>query len=412
MGLHGMILLPLHYPMDNNKSTEPKASQPLAEQAVDFERVFRSAPDPYLLISPDLTMLSASDSFLKVATRSYEHIAGKYIFETFPQNPNDTNGTGVANVRNAIETVFATGKMHSMPEQKYDVQMPGTDKFAVKYWLPTHHPVLDNDGRVIYVLQRPIDITDEVINREKIKELETEKEQLIVEQFSWMMSHDLREPLRKISIYLDMLDKEPSVAHDAVIKKYEGYVRDGVKKMNNLLNDVQQFAQLWKAPDTSIQVDLNKTIEWVKQALSTQIAATEAVIVADKLPEVLSHPHHMQVLFKNLVENALKFRRKDVTPKVEIGVRKRHRQWVFYVKDNGVGISPAYHKKIFTMLQRLHMGYEGTGIGLATCKKIVEMNGGKMHVQSTLGKGSTFFFTLPCRKQHGQLHPDICPEED
>jgi signal transduction histidine kinase len=398
--------------MDDSKGTDLKTSEQSPERAVDFERVFRSAPDPYLLISPDLTLLSASDAYLKAAMSTYEHIVGKNIFEAFPGNPNDPIGTGVANVKNAIETVLATGKMHRMPEQKYDVPIAGTDKFAVKYWSPTHHPVLDNEGRVLYVLQRPVDVTEEVINREKIKELEGEKEQLIVEQFSWMVSHDLREPLRKISIYLDMLDNEPSQARNTIIKKYEGYVRDGVKKMNSLLNEVQRFAQLWKAQDTSIQVDLNKTIDWVKQELAPQIATAKAVIIPEKLPEVLSHPHHMQMLFKNLVENALKFRRKDVIPTVEIGVRKKRQHWVFYVKDNGIGIPPAYHKKIFKMLQRLHMDYEGSGIGLATCKKIVEMNGGKMHVQSIPGEGSTFFFTLPCKKWNGLPHPADCPEDD
>ncbi|MGE4496988.1 MAG: ATP-binding protein [Deferribacterales bacterium] len=229
---------------------------------------------------------------------------------------------------------------------------------------------------------------------ERTSELERSNEEL--EQFAYIASHDLQEPLRMISSYTQLLAKRYKDKLDGDAAEFINYAVDGANRMQVLINDLLSYSRVGTKGGEFTHVDLNGVLDAVKANLKGVIEESGAVIKYSKLPTIWADNSQMIQLFQNLIGNAVKFSREGVKPEIEITSKKEGNLFRFMVKDNGIGIDKKYLDRIFVIFQRLHTKEEfpGTGIGLAICKKIVERHGGEISVESAEGKGSDFIFTL------------------
>ena len=228
---------------------------------------------------------------------------------------------------------------------------------------------------------------------EKNRQLEISNNDL--EQFAYVASHDLREPLRMIGSYTSLLISRYNLDNPE-INEFAGFIQEGVGRMQILINDLLAYSRVGRSDIDFQQVDVSQMLAEAKEALHAEIEATNANITAPKLPVIDGVASLISNLFQNLIGNAIKFRKPDVAPQIHIDFTSTEDEWKFSVKDNGLGIPKEYQSRIFIIFQRLHTRdkYDGTGIGLAICKKIVEFHGGKIWVESEPGQGSTFYFTI------------------
>ncbi|MCZ6535446.1 MAG: GAF domain-containing protein, partial [Chloroflexi bacterium] len=220
-----------------------------------------------------------------------------------------------------------------------------------------------------------------------------------LEQFAYVASHDLQEPLRMISSYSGLLSQRYKDKLDTDAADFLGYITDGASRMQRLIQDLLAYSRAGSEDSDLVLVDCEEVLARVGSNLRLTIQESNAEVSHDPLPSVHGNFTQLCQLFQNLIGNAVKFRG-DQPPQIHVGVESQGDHWLFSVRDNGIGISLQYKERIFTIFQRLHTKeeYPGTGIGLAICKKIVEKHGGNIYVESETGKGSTFYFTLP-RKQ-------------
>jgi two-component system, sensor histidine kinase len=219
-----------------------------------------------------------------------------------------------------------------------------------------------------------------------------------LEQFAYVASHDLQEPLRTITNFARLLEEREKDELDATSKKYMNYVVNAAERLKRLIRDLLLFSRIGKQQELE-QIDVREVLNEIVMDMSLFIQENNAEVRIQQMPLLkLSNKVEIKLLLQNLISNAIKYRRPDVLPVVEIWSEKRDDNgWLFCVGDNGIGIDPSFKEKIFIIFQRLHSEneYSGTGIGLATCKKIVELNGGTIWVESKPEGGSIFYFTLP-----------------
>lgn len=241
------------------------------------------------------------------------------------------------------------------------------------------------------------DVTEKLKAEERQKKYteELKSSNTELERFAYVASHDLQEPLRMISSFLNLLEEEFGEKLDNTAKEYIHYAVDGSQRMKVLVNDLLLYSRVGTNKEEFAEVDLNEVMEYVLRILNEEISKRQAVVRMQKLPVVLANKTLISQLFFNLVGNALKYHG-DKRPEIDIGFTEEPGQYVFYVKDHGIGIDPKFFDKIFIIFQRLHTkaDYPGTGIGLAICKKIIEVHKGEIWVESGEGKGSTFYFTI------------------
>ncbi|HEV8322195.1 MAG TPA: ATP-binding protein [Myxococcota bacterium] len=217
-----------------------------------------------------------------------------------------------------------------------------------------------------------------------------------LEQFAYVASHDLQEPLRMVSSYVALLAKRYKAQLDGDADKWIGYAVEGAKRMHNLINDLLAFSRAGRTDEELRPVDAGAALAAALANLQATLTESSAKVTFDALPAVRGFGSQLVQLFQNLVDNAVKYRREGVTPEVHVSAERRGGEWAFAVRDNGLGIEPRYHERIFRIFQRLHERgrYDGSGIGLAIAKRIVEHHHGKIWVESEPGRGSTFWFTV------------------
>ena len=226
--------------------------------------------------------------------------------------------------------------------------------------------------------------------------VELERSNRELEQFAYIASHDLQEPLRMITSYLELLQRRYAGRLDEDADEFIGYAVDGAKRMRALVSSLLVYSRLDSASTTSRPVDLSATLEQALQPLRLLIDDTDARVTHAELPIVIGDAAQLAQLFQNLVENAIKFRA-AAPPEIHVSAARERGFWRVSVRDNGIGFDPAQAERIFGVFRRLHRygQYPGTGIGLAICKRIVERHGGTISAASTPGAGATFTFTLP-----------------
>jgi light-regulated signal transduction histidine kinase (bacteriophytochrome) len=217
-----------------------------------------------------------------------------------------------------------------------------------------------------------------------------------LQHFAYTASHDLKEPLRMISSYSTLLQRKYQGQLDTDADTYIGFVTDGAKRMNTLINDLLEYSRAGELLEESlVPVDTNAVINNVLANLKVTVAEARAKVTVGKLPKVVYDPVRLGQVFQNLIANAIKYHG-ERRPEIEISASQDGAETIFSVKDNGIGMAPKDVEEIFGVFKRLHgKEYEGTGIGLATVKRIVERQGGRIWAESTLGVGSTFYFTVP-----------------
>lgn len=218
-----------------------------------------------------------------------------------------------------------------------------------------------------------------------------------LEQFAYVVSHDLQQPLQSVTGFVRLLQMKYEDSLDDVAQDYLNRIHETGSRMQRLVQDLLTYAQVGRQEQEPQSVDCNQILRQVLENLQEAIDKKRATFTWDSLPVVQGNESQLIQLFQNLISNGIKFVPDDVAPQIHIAVMQQKDYWQIGIQDNGIGIKPENCEQIFEIFQRLHTGskYSGTGIGLATCKKIVEQHQGHIWVKSQLGEGTTFFFTLP-----------------
>jgi len=250
------------------------------------------------------------------------------------------------------------------------------------------NPIETSEG--VFTLASINDITERKRNEDELRRSNAE-----LEQFAYIASHDLQEPLRMVASYTELLGQRYRGQLDDKADRYIFYAVDGAKRMQRLVADLLAYSRVGSQAKPMVAVDMAAVLSGCLHVLDEPIRSSGAVIEAAALPSVLADEGQVRQLLQNLIGNALKFRG-DAPPRIDIAARREADHWVFAVADNGIGIDMQYGDRIFEMFQRLHERgkYEGSGIGLAIAKRIVERHGGRIWLESRLGAGATFYFTL------------------
>jgi signal transduction histidine kinase len=281
-------------------------------------------------------------------------------------------------------------------------RLKGYDSGAVDYLpVPIVPELLRAKVRVfadLYRKTRQLNLMNRMLEQrieERTSELRRSNEDL--QQFAYVASHDLQEPLRMISSFVQLLAKRYENKLDQDAKDFIGFAVNGARRMHDLINDLLAYSRVDTAGTDFVSVDTRQTMARALDNLRLAIRESGAVVTQGHLPMVRCDEIQIVQVLQNLVANAIKFRRNGVAPEIHIEAAQQASEWRFAVRDNGIGIEQPYAERIFQVFQRLHARneYPGTGIGLAICKKIVERHRGRIWVESTVGTGSTFYFTLP-----------------
>lgn len=266
------------------------------------------------------------------------------------------------------------------------------------------YPILDSKGNVVQMIEYSQDITErkltEVELRHALAEIERSNKEL--EHFAYIVSHDLQEPLRMISSYVQLIAKRYKGKLDSDADEFIHFTVDGATRMQGMINDMLAYSRVGTRGKDFQQTDLSDSFANALINLKTAIEESEALVTNDPLPTIMADGIQLVQLFQNLIANAIKFHDKE-RPRIHVSAEKKEDEWIFSVKDNGIGIPTEQVDRIFLLFQRLHSTneYAGTGIGLAVCKKIVERHKGRIWVESELGKGSIFKFTIPANLTKG-----------
>jgi PAS domain S-box-containing protein len=264
-----------------------------------------------------------------------------------------------------------------------------------RWHLTRAHAMRDGDGRIVMWIGSSTEIQEQ---KEKEEALRLANDDL--QQFAYSASHDLREPIRNVAVYSELVANRYQNVLDSEGQMFLGFLTEGGRRLAMLVNDLLAYTSAGTGELTEGRVDSNAVLKHSLASLAEAIRESGAEITADPLPEVFIGETHLQQILQNLISNALKYRDKS-PPRIHISATRQAADWCFSVKDNGIGIDPQYKEKIFGVFKRLHRDrqYGGTGIGLAICKRVVERYGGRIWVESEPGKGATFCFTIPRRAQ-------------
>ena len=270
-------------------------------------------------------------------------------------------------------------------------ELPITWGGATYYYDITVEPLRDVSGKIIGLSCVALDITDRKRTEENLRLSNVE-----LEQFAYVASHDLQEPLRVITGFLQLLQHRYGGKLGSEADEYIRFAVDGSNRMRSLIRDLLEYSRVGRREQPFEMVDCAAIVETVIGNLQPVIAEQQGRVTCDSLPGIHGNATELTQLFQNLIGNALKFHGPQ-PPEVHVSAERHGHEWTFHVRDNGIGIEERNFPRIFVIFQRLHSReeYPGTGIGLALCKKIVERHGGRIWVESQLGQGSTFYFTMP-----------------
>ena len=355
-----------------------------------FKAVFDSAPDGVIIISHLGKILLVNQQTEHLFGYTNEELEGKDIELLIPKRYHHNH--------QSHKTEFISNptvrKMGSKNEL-WACRKDGSE-FAAEISLS---PVNLSDKTIITAVIR--DVTERKKAEEEIalqnKKLQIQYKEL--EQFAYIASHDLQEPLRTIVSFSELLETQCTEDNNEAAKTYIKFISNSSKRMQQLIKGLLDYSRVGKHRELSY-VDCNLIVSEVISDLNSAVQESNAQITVGPLPSLNAYALEIRLLFQNLISNALKFRHSGTTPKIKITAKAEKKHWHFTVQDNGIGISEEDCEKIFIIFKRLHNRneYEGIGIGLSHCKKIIELHGGEIWVESKLNEGSTFNFTIPNNK--------------
>ncbi|SHN24219.1 PAS domain S-box-containing protein [Cyclobacterium lianum] len=325
---------------------------------------------------------------------SEQETLGKTVFDYFPEEI-------AAGMAEYDRRIINEGKPVLNVEEYYH------DQEGQLVWLLTNKvPLKDSEGKVLGLVGMSRDVTDRKREEENLislnkalekKALELERSNQELEQFAYIASHDLQEPLRMITGFLGLLEKKYESLLDEKARQYIHFAVDGASRMKNIIMDLLVYSRAGRIEEKVKEVSVAELVSSVTQLHKELIKQKKARISLGNLPKLKIPVAPIHQVFQNLINNALKYQREDRIPEVKIHAEKGDGCWTFYVTDNGIGIPDDRRDRVFILFSRLHAdrNYSGTGIGLAMCKKIIENLGGRIGFNSVEGEGSTFFFTVP-----------------
>ncbi len=371
-----------------NKNLEEKVAlrtSQLQEVNRQIGLFVKHTPAAVAMLDTEMKYILASDRWYSDYGLGGKKIIGKGHYEIFPEINNMPEWK-------AIHSNCMQGAVEKRDEDFF-IREDGSANW-MKWEI---HPWKKENDAIGGIIMFTEEITQRKEAQLKLKQL---NEQLTasnqeLEKFAYVASHDLQEPLRMVSSFLQLLQKKYGSQLDETALKYIHFAVDGADRMKLLISDLLNFSRVGTAAADFSDVPLNEIVHQVQQVFHSNILQSGTQIKFETLPVIKGNATQLLQLFQNLISNALKYRSED-NPVIEIGFSQNHSAWTFFVKDNGIGIDEKFSEKIFVIFQRLHNRdeYSGTGIGLAICKKIVERHGGKIWVQSRPGAGSTFYFTI------------------
>ncbi len=367
--------------------TERKKAEEKLRTASLYSRSFLEASlDPLVTISPDGKITDVNKATEDATGYSREQLIGSDFSEYF---------TEPQEARAGYKRVFTDGFVKDYP---LAIRHNSGEITDVIY----NASVFRNaQGQIQGVFAAARDITQRKAMENKLREtLEKLKQSNAeLEQFAYVASHDLQEPLRMVASYVQLLQRRYQGKLDPEADEFIAYAVDGANRMRGLIDDLLTYSRVGRLGKPFEPTNLESTLDIVLKNLQASIADNKATVTHDTLPVIKADGSQLVQLFQNLIGNAIKFHGEE-PPHVHVSAVDKGSEWEFAVRDNGIGIDPQYFERLFKIFQRLHTReeYPGSGIGLAVCKKIVERHGGRIWIESQIGKGSTIYFTLSKRK--------------
>jgi PAS domain S-box-containing protein len=359
-------------------TTERKQAEEALKKAVTFfESVISSAVDAIAVTDSEGKLIQFNEAFSRMTKYSDEELKNMNFLQLIPEKWLAEDEMQFAKLLQGMAVTNSETELFRKDGSVFPVAL-------------SLSPLTDEEGkRTIMVIAR--DITEQKQVEEELKRSNTE-----LEQFAYVASHDLQEPLRMVASYTQLLAKRYHGKLDAEADEFIAYAVDGANRMQALLNGLLDYSRLGTRGKPFKWTFCEAVFDQAVANMKVAIEHSRVLVSHDPLPTVMADEGQLVQLFQNLIGNAIKFCSRK-RPRIRISAVKKNKDWVFSVRDNGIGIDPQYAERIFVIFQRLHTKeeYDGTGIGLAICKKIVERHGGRIWVESQLGEGSTFYFTIP-----------------
>lgn len=362
-------------------------SSPIDELAVHIIETLRQ---PLLILDGDLRVMGVNRAFYECFQAAHEETVGRFVYDL---------GNGQWNIP-ALKLLLED----IIPRQNTIEDFEVNHNFPVigeRVMILNARRLHQNGGHAGMILLAIEDVTERRRVDQKLRQyneaLQRSNEEL--QQFAYVASHDLQEPLRAISGYVQLLQRNYKLLLDEKAHHYIAQAVDSAARLQALINDLLAYSRVGSRGRPFAACDCGEALRDALRDMETLIAETGAQIVVDPLPIIEGDMPQLTSLFQNLIHNAIKYRGAH-PPRVHIRVERQPESWLFSVQDNGIGIEPEYFERIFVIFQRLHTRreYPGTGIGLAVAKRIVERHGGRIWVESEFGAGSVFHFTIPDRK--------------
>ncbi len=354
------------------------------------ERIFQTIREPLVTLDTGMRLVSANRSFYETYRTSEEECRGQSLRDLCDRQ------WDLPELRKLLEEIVPRKTVLTDFMVEHEIEGIGRRVMLLNASQLESDP-LDID-LILLAIQ---DVTDRVRSEERLRatvqELDHSNQEL--RQFAYVASHDLQEPLRAVSGCVQILKKRYTGQLDEGAEELIRHAVEGASRMRGLIEALLDYSRVGTRGKPFEPTDCNAVIKAVLSNLQVMVAESEAEVTCGQLPRLAADQLQLVQLFQNLISNAIKFRA-QATPKIQVGAERQDGFWRFWVRDNGIGIEPEYRQRIFTIFQRLHTRteYEGTGIGLAICKKIVERHGGEIWAESQSGQGSTFCFTLPDRQ--------------
>ena len=358
----------------------------LRENEEKYRSLFESSPESITLVGLDGTILDCNEATAVIAGLPRHKLIGKAFLDMGILDEAD-----VPSIMKRFAKIVS-GELY----EPFQLKVISSDNEVV--WLEIYLALLERDGEIYAIQVIARNITDQ-------KQIEIERENLIqklevqnaeLERFAYTVSHDLKSPLITIGGFLGFLEEDALKGNTKKLKEDILRINNATVKMKSLLDELLELSRIGRLMNPPEDVPFGEIVRDALERLEGQLSEGEVQVeVSDNLPIIHGDRARLVEVVQNLVENATKFMGDQPKPKIEIGIDKENVGNVFFIRDNGIGIDPKYHESIFGLFNKLDPNVKGTGIGLALVKRIIEVHGGKIWVESEVGEGSIFYFTLP-----------------
>jgi PAS domain S-box-containing protein len=376
-----------------------RLTEELRANEAKYRALYDNAPDMYVAVEPATARILDCNQTLIVATGcTKEETIGRPVFDLYHPDC-------MEHAKKVFQSFVQTGEVHDA-----ELQLIRRDGSKIEVSLNASS-FRDEHGNILYNISAWRDITERKRMEEQLRKHRDQLEELVKErtvelersnielnQFAYVASHDLQEPLRMVASYVQLLARRYQGKLDADADEFIAFAADGATRMQTLIRDLLVYSHVGTESKSFEPTECETILDNALDNLRAPIQENGAVVTRAPVPIVMGNTSQLTAVFQNLIGNAIKFRN-DKSPEVHVKAERKDSEWLFSVRDKGIGIDLKHAERIFVIFQRLHSRaeYSGTGIGLAICKKIVERHNGRIWVESLPGKGSTFYFTIPMK---------------